>query len=399
MESDDEGNFYVSGRYVNPITLQRTDGSSITLTPHNTTGWSGDSQEPRGDMFVAKFNSDGYLVKTLTTTGLALVETSMTLARCDDGLLLNGVVTGQAGGSTIALDGHEVSLPDQASMLTARLDLDLNIDWLQLFAGDKCGGRNSVIQSNRIQAVGDHIWLTGMGNFTLSSEDGSHSIATTSGNVREGYVIKCDAATGKWQKATCSKTGVLAGLSGICGFLGGFEDEGGNFYAYGYSYASRVIETDDNIEVEGYGIILVQYDSETLESTDFCSLISNGSMSTAQEFVLNDNVMYTLSRGRDADDEQYALHPIGSDMRIRTQNWAIVLAAFELPFQVKSNDQPDPHVQGDVTGDGTVDVADVNIIINVMLGKEINEHADVTGEGSVDVADVNQVINIMLGKN
>lgn len=109
--------------------------------------------------------------------------------------------------------------------------------------------------------------------------------------------------------------------------------------------------------------------------------------------------MYTLSRGRDADDEQYALHPIGSDMRIRTQNWAIVLAAFELPFQVKSDDQPDPHVQGDVTGDGTVDVSDVNIIINVMLGKEINERADVTGEGSVDVADVNQVINIMLGKN
>ena len=62
-------------------------------------------------------------------------------------------------------------------------------------------------------------------------------------------------------------------------------------------------------------------------------------------------------------------------------------------------DQPDPHVQGDVTGDGTVDVSDVNLIINVMLGKEINEHADVTGEGSVDVADVNQVINIMLGKN
>ena len=67
--------------------------------------------------------------------------------------------------------------------------------------------------------------------------------------------------------------------------MGGFEDEDGNFYAYGYTYASRIIETDDDIEVEGYGIILVQYDTETLESTDFCSLISNGSMSTAQEFV------------------------------------------------------------------------------------------------------------------
>ena len=404
MESDSDGNFYLTGRYANPITLAKADGS-IILTPHNTEGWDGDSQKSRGDLYVIKCDANGYVTSTLTTTGVANNESSSTLAQAGDDLIVNFMVTGAAAeGSTIGLDGHEIKIPSsQMSMVTARIDHDLHVQWVQLFEGNVCGGRGSVMQNNHVNVIGQTMWLTGMGNFTLSSEDGSHSIATTSGNVREGYVIKCDAATGKWQKATCSKTGVLAGLSGICGFLGGFEDEGGNFYAYGYSYASRVIETDDNYEVEGYGIILVQYDSETLESTDFCSLISNGSMSTAQEFVLNDNVMYTLSRGRDADDEQYALHPIGSDMRIRTPNWAIVLAAFELPFQVKSDDQPDPHVQGDVTGDGTVDVADVNIIINVMLGKESGEvltaASDVTGDGTVDVADVNQVINIMLGKN
>ena len=56
-------------------------------------------------------------------------------------------------------------------------------------------------------------------------------------------------------------------------------------------------------------------------------------------------------------------------------------------------------VTGDVTGNGQVDIADVNAVINMMLGKvEQTAAADVTGEGNVDIADVNAVINIMLGK-
>ena len=54
---------------------------------------------------------------------------------------------------------------------------------------------------------------------------------------------------------------------------------------------------------------------------------------------------------------------------------------------------------GDITGDGTVDIADVNAVINMMLGKvEQTAAGDVTGDGTVDIADVNAVINIMLGK-
>lgn len=55
---------------------------------------------------------------------------------------------------------------------------------------------------------------------------------------------------------------------------------------------------------------------------------------------------------------------------------------------------------GDVTGDGSIDVADINAIINIMLGKNVagdfKGKADVTGEGTIDVADINAVINIML---
>ena len=57
---------------------------------------------------------------------------------------------------------------------------------------------------------------------------------------------------------------------------------------------------------------------------------------------------------------------------------------------------------GDVNGDGIVDVSDVNIIVNIMLGKvqatDYPGSADCNGDGETDVSDVNIVVNIMLGK-
>ena len=56
-------------------------------------------------------------------------------------------------------------------------------------------------------------------------------------------------------------------------------------------------------------------------------------------------------------------------------------------------------VQGDINGDDTVDIADVNAVINMMLGKTAQTAAgDINSDGSVDIADVNAVINLMLGK-
>lgn len=59
---------------------------------------------------------------------------------------------------------------------------------------------------------------------------------------------------------------------------------------------------------------------------------------------------------------------------------------------------------GDVNGDGKVDITDVNVIINIMLGKDdaanYGGRANVTGDDdTIDVSDVNAVINIVLGKS
>ena len=57
-------------------------------------------------------------------------------------------------------------------------------------------------------------------------------------------------------------------------------------------------------------------------------------------------------------------------------------------------------VPGDVNGDGSVDVIDVNCIINIILGNDDASKygglADVNGDGNIDIIDVNAVINIIL---
>lgn len=55
---------------------------------------------------------------------------------------------------------------------------------------------------------------------------------------------------------------------------------------------------------------------------------------------------------------------------------------------------------GDVNLDGIADVSDVNMVINIMLGKDDASSCDgdLNGDGSIDIADVNIAINAMLGK-
>ena len=58
------------------------------------------------------------------------------------------------------------------------------------------------------------------------------------------------------------------------------------------------------------------------------------------------------------------------------------------------------YVYGDVNGDGEVNIADVNVIIDIILGRTVDEktleRADVNEDSEINIADVNAVLDIIL---
>lgn len=58
------------------------------------------------------------------------------------------------------------------------------------------------------------------------------------------------------------------------------------------------------------------------------------------------------------------------------------------------------NLPGDVNNDGEVNIADINAIIDIILGNEVGdetrERADVNGDGEINIADINRIIDIIL---
>ena len=59
-----------------------------------------------------------------------------------------------------------------------------------------------------------------------------------------------------------------------------------------------------------------------------------------------------------------------------------------------------PVLLGDINIDGSITIADVTALVNIILGKETGGYgeADINGDGSVTIADVTALVNIILGK-
>ena len=108
------------------------------------------------------------------------------------------------------------------------------------------------------------------------------------------------------------------------------------------------------------------------------------------------NALWTLAEGSEFIDAGTVAPGFEVDTDL-AGNARIVGAAIDMgAFEYPSQSQP---IFGDVTGDGKVDIADINAAIDMMLGKtQKTEMADLTGDGLVDIADINAIIKIMLGK-
>ena len=75
--------------------------------------------------------------------------------------------------------------------------------------------------------------------------------------------------------------------------------------------------------------------------------------------------------------------------------YSLKIPGMELVYANMPPDEPQP-VPGDVNGDGEVNIADVNVIIDMILSSNVFPNGDVNGDTEVNIADVNAVIEIIL---
>ena len=51
---------------------------------------------------------------------------------------------------------------------------------------------------------------------------------------------------------------------------------------------------------------------------------------------------------------------------------------------------------GDLNNDGTINVLDVVLVVNIALSGEYNQSADMNQDGSINILDIVQIINIII---
>ena len=65
-------------------------------------------------------------------------------------------------------------------------------------------------------------------------------------------------------------------------------------------------------------------------------------------------------------------------------------------YRITLDNGEQPGLPGDVNGDGTVNITDINMVISMILSGNYNEVGDVNGDGAVNITDINTLIGIIL---
>ncbi|MBR1882307.1 MAG: dockerin type I repeat-containing protein, partial [Muribaculaceae bacterium] len=202
------------------------------------------------------------------------------------------------------------------------------------------------------------------------------------------------------------------------------ENEGYNAYQVsdnvtwsGLGYASKDNGKDLSMLDDSYYLHIAFKGSDAEQHVTHVVRVGAASFAVGSApFVDNGNVVGLLGDFK-RDGEWYSLdipfseimaraNPVFSNASNYVDNVVALLsggvAGTELNFDAVFfyRNKTDDGMTGDVTGDGKVDVSDVNAVINIILKNKVESDypgvADMDGDGKVDVSDVNAIINLIL---
>ena len=196
-----------------------------------------------------------------------------------------------------------------------------------------------------------------------------------------------------------------------------FMDEEGNIIENGATVVRNVVESFDEVSDVIYsGISVLNLGGSTTDHIKMnyvINRIDNGTYQICFPTTCNMQTevgVYETGIGQlmgDLQDIQSEWFPVADGECVVTLKIEIFTKmGFFPPTYIHKADGPtitlrfvkgnviEPIV-GDVNGDGEVNIADVNAVINMILDSPA-ENGDVNGDGEVNIADVNAIIDIIL---
>ena len=325
---DNDDNIYCVLNLKNTLSVPKSDATTATVNVVNNKEWTGDTQTACGDFVVLGLDKDGYFRKTLSFEGTAKVGYGQHITFADGRVYAQGYLTGD--GTTLKAGEATLAPSEIISPVIVCMDTDMNVLWAKCFAGEEVAGKKA-LQNTDISIVDGNLWFCGMFNLKITDlEDATKSIAATQGSLREGFIVKLDAATGRWIASRGSRDDdwnapVAMAKTGLTGYMKVLQnnENPANIFVAGYVMNANV------------GIFLREYDATTLEAnltTGQNNIITKGGAPSyvGGAYDSRNCAFYVAARGnnvfgiKDGDDTA------------KPEKWGVLAAKFTLPAEMRS---------------------------------------------------------------
>lgn len=321
---DDDGNIYIALNYRNPMTVPTGSGdASKVFTPVNNKTWNGDSQVVCGDFMLLSLDSKGYYRNALELEGTCAASYCQKAEYSAGKVYCQGYIVGENDGVLKAGD-FSLSPSSIMSPVIMAVDKDLNPVWAKCYKGEKVGGKNA-LQNVGISPIGSALYVCGQYNLKFSDPaDPEKFVTATQGNLREGFVLKLDAATGEWLAARDSRDDNWDKPSAVAktGLTGYFQvipspTTTSSVFVFGYVMNAQV------------GVFLREYDANTLEAilpAGQYNIVTGGGVPSCQYAALDNasGALYVTARGNQAfnlSDDLTTPAPV---------KWGVLAARYDL---------------------------------------------------------------------
>lgn len=288
-----DGRIYVSGRMCTTVYFQGRNGRIVAKDAVYTDGWSGDSQENRGNAFIAVFSADGYIDDVIMHEGSGYAYTQT------DCMVIDGN-TLYAFGVAMKSDAGSLIRP---TLSIINLETNSLVAYKEYAVASNAGGKQN-FKIYGLNLIDGCLYLTG--NLTGNMTDNNVTLtATGTSATLDGYIARFDL---NGNLLSAKNYGNLnTGIMGV-------TEVSGSLIATAY-------------QMTGGGTMALAYDKALSTEISRTVIISSGTTATVAEPLFDGENIVIMSRGAKAASAFYGT----SDVKPALKNgFGVLLGSWKI---------------------------------------------------------------------